>query len=114
MPEPLRVGLVGGGPWAKMVHAPVLAAGPETVLAGVWARRPDQAERLASRHGAPSFDTVDELFANCDAVAFAVPPGVQAELAVRAAGQGKALLLEKPIAGDLDAAQRLADAVADA
>ncbi|MDQ1396460.1 MAG: hypothetical protein QOG64_1719, partial [Acidimicrobiaceae bacterium] len=39
----LAVGLVGAGPWATMVHAPVLSAGPETLLAGVWARRPEAA-----------------------------------------------------------------------
>ncbi|MEW2043470.1 gfo/Idh/MocA family oxidoreductase, partial [Streptomyces sp. NPDC005534] len=27
---PVRVGLVGAGPWARAVHARVLAAGPET------------------------------------------------------------------------------------
>jgi predicted dehydrogenase len=39
---------------------------------------------------------------------------VQAELGIRAARAGKALLLEKPIALDLAAAERLADAVGEA
>ena len=111
---PLRVGLVGAGPWAKMVHAPVLAAGPETTLAGVWARRADAAERLATRYGAPTFSSREELFDNCDAVAFAVPPDVQSELAIDAARAGKALLLEKPLGADLAGAEALANAVADA
>jgi len=108
------VGLVGAGPWAEMVHAPVLAAGPETRLAGVWARRPEAAEALASRHDSKAFERLEELFDSCDAVAFAVPPAVQAELAVLAAERGKALLLEKPIADDLAGAERLADAVGSA
>jgi predicted dehydrogenase len=108
---PVRVGLVGAGPWAKMVHAPVLAAGPETQLAGVWARRIDAAERLATRYAAPSFASREELYANCDAVAFAVPPDVQADLATEAARAGKSVLLEKPIAGDLAGAKMLADAI---
>lgn len=107
----VRVGLVGGGPWAAMVHAPVLAAGPETILSGVWARRPEQAEELATRHGTTACATVDELFRRSDAVAFAVPPSVQAELAVLAARAGMGLLLEKPIAGDLAAAEALVAAV---
>ena len=94
-----------------MVHAPVLAAGPETTLSGVWARRPEQAEKVADRHGAVACASVDELFERSDAIAFAVPPAVQAELAVLAARAGKALLLEKPIAGDLAGAEALADAV---
>ena len=112
--EPVRVGLVGAGPWATMVHAPVLAAGPETALAGVWARRPEAAGELAGRHGALAFDRLEDLFDACDAVAFCVPPAVQADLAIRGAAAGKPMLLEKPIARDLDAARRLADAVGEA
>ena len=97
-----------------MVHAPILAAGPETALAGVWARRPEAAERLAGRFGAPTFGTRQELFDNCDAVAFAVPPDVQAELAAEAARAGKAVLLEKPIAGSLAGAEALAASIAGA
>jgi predicted dehydrogenase len=47
-------------------------------------------------------------------VAFAVPPAVQADLAVRAADAGRHVLLEKPIALTDDAADALAAAVASA
>ncbi|MFI7532021.1 Gfo/Idh/MocA family protein [Streptosporangium sp. NPDC049376] len=106
----ISVGLVGAGPWAEMVHAPVLAAGPDTRLVGVWARRPE----AAARFGVPVYERIEELFDNCEAVAFSVPPAVQAELGVLAARAGKALLLEKPLAADLDGARRLAEAVAEA
>lgn len=104
------MGLVGAGPWARMAHAPMLARGPHTRLAGVWARRPEAAAEL----GAPVFATAEELFEHCEAVAFCVPPAVQAEYAVRAARAGKALLLEKPLADTLANAERLAGAVAEA
>jgi predicted dehydrogenase len=61
--------------------------------------------------GVQPFADVDELFAVVDGVAFSVPPGVQAELAVRAAEAGRLLLLEKPLALTVDAADRLAEAV---
>ncbi|MEU0568630.1 Gfo/Idh/MocA family oxidoreductase [Nonomuraea sp. NPDC005983] len=107
--EPVAVGLIGAGPWAEMAHAPMLAKGPHTRLAGVWARRPEAAARL----GAPVFERIEELFDACEAVAFSVPPAVQAELGVLAARAGKALLLEKPLADSLENARRLADAVAE-
>jgi predicted dehydrogenase len=110
----VAVGLVGAGPWARLVHGPVLAAGPETALVGVWARRAEASAELAERLGARSFDRYDDLLDACEVVAFAVPPAVQAELAAVAAKRGKALLLEKPIADDLAGAERLADAVAEA
>jgi predicted dehydrogenase len=107
----LPVGLVGAGPWASLVHAPVLAAGPATSLAGVWSRTPASAEALAAAHGVPVAATFEELLDRCEAVAFAVPPAVQAPLAVVAAERGKAVLLEKPVADDLVGAERVAEAV---
>ncbi|MET8473103.1 Gfo/Idh/MocA family oxidoreductase [Streptomyces sp. NPDC006422] len=111
---PVRVGLVGAGPWARTMHARMLAAGPETRLTAVWARRPEAARATAELYGAAVAACFDELLDGCEAVAFAVPPSVQAELAPRAAKAGKALLLEKPLALDLAAAERLADAVDEA
>jgi predicted dehydrogenase len=92
----------------------VLTGGPETELVGIWARRPEAAAELAARHGVRTFGSYDELLDSVDAVAFAVPPDVQAELAPRAAHAGKHLLLEKPLAADVAGAQRVADAVAEA
>ncbi|NUT96903.1 MAG: Gfo/Idh/MocA family oxidoreductase [Saccharothrix sp.] len=112
--EQLRVGLVGAGPWAKLVHAPGLADHPGTRLTAVWARRPEAAAELAESYGATVAADPDELLSSVDAVAFAVPPEVQAEIAVKAAGLGKHLVLEKPIASTVADAERLADAVTDA
>jgi len=106
--------LIGAGPWAQRAHAPALAAGPHTRLAGIWARRPDAARNLATRFDTIAYDTLPELLEACDALAFAVPPAIQSELGVMAAKSGLALLLEKPLAADLDGARRLAEAIAEA
>lgn len=108
---PIRVGLVGAGPWAKLFHAPMLSASPEMELVGVWARRPEAADEIATSHHARGFESFDEMLDHVDALSFAVPPDVQAEMAGTAALAGKALLLEKPIALDLGRAQELADIV---
>jgi predicted dehydrogenase len=110
---PVVVGLVGAGPWAATMHGPMLAAGPQTRLAAVWARRTEAAARLAAALGTHAAGSYDDLLDRCEAVAFAVPPDVQATLAPRAARAGKALLLEKPLALDLGGARTLADAVAE-
>src|ERR1700754_2923772 len=109
--EQLRVGLVGAGHWAGQMHGPVLAAGPETTLTGVWARRPEAAAQLAARLGTTAAPSFDALLDRCEAVAFAVPPDIQADLAARAAQAGRALLLEKPLALTLADAERVAAAV---
>lgn len=112
-PAPIRVGLAGAGPWARAMHARMLAAGPETELTAVWARRPEAAAETAAPYGAAVAGSFAELLDGCEAVAFAVPPAVQAELAVRAAAAGRALLLEKPLGPDLGAARAVAAAVAE-
>jgi predicted dehydrogenase len=111
MAERLRVGLVGGGPWARRVHAPALASHREFALTGVWTRRPAIAAELAGAHGAIAFDDLDALVGAVDVVALSVPPTVQPGLAMAAARAGRHVILEKPIAASLDDAQRIADAV---
>ena len=110
----MRVGLVGAGPWARIAHAPMLAAGPETELVGVWARRPEAAAELGGRHGVPAFARYEDLLDTCEAVAFCVPPDVQATMAAEAARRGRAVLLEKPLALTLSGAEQLADAIGSA
>jgi predicted dehydrogenase len=107
----LRFGLIGTGYWADVAHAAGIEAHPQAELAGVWGRDPAKAAALAERHGARAFADVDELFDAVDAVAFSVPPDVQAELAPRAAAAGKALLLEKPLALTVEDAERIVEAV---
>jgi len=112
--EPLAVGLIGAGPWAQTVTGPVLAAGPQTRITGVWSRTPAHARDLASRLTAPAYDDVDALIESCDAVAISVVPGAQAELAIRAARAGKALLLEKPLGESVEQAKSIVDAIGEA
>lgn len=109
--RPVRVGLVGAGQWAATMHAPLHSAGAETELAGIWSASGGTAEALAARHGVRAFASFEELLASCEAVDFAVPPPVQAELAPGAADAGLALLLEKPLGASLQQAAAVADAV---
>ncbi|RGC70556.1 4-carboxy-2-hydroxymuconate-6-semialdehyde dehydrogenase [Micromonospora sp. MW-13] len=103
----LRFGLFGTGHWAAETHAAAIGAHPRAELAGVWGRNPDKAAELARRHGVPAFTEVDALVDACDAVAVALPPDVQADIAVRAATAGRHLLLDKPLALTLPDADRV-------
>ncbi|MFD9543210.1 Gfo/Idh/MocA family protein [Streptomyces sp. NPDC060022] len=110
---PMRIGLVGAGPWARMTHAPALAGHPGVELSGVWGRRPEAADALAAAHGTKAYtgDTgIDALLAVSDAVAFAVPPDIQAPLAARAAAAGCHLLMDKPVATTVAGAREVAEA----
>ncbi|GAA3456788.1 Gfo/Idh/MocA family protein [Dactylosporangium matsuzakiense] len=110
----MRFGVLGTGHWATVTQAAALATHPSATLAGVWGRSPDKAADLGSRYGVPAYADVEELFAAVDAVAIALPPDVQAPLAVRAARAGKHLLLDKPLALDPAAADEVVAAAATA
>ena len=107
----MRFGLAGTGYWARIAHAAALASTPGVSLAAVWGRNLDAAGTLAAEHGAAGFSDVGAFLDAVDAVAFAVPPDVQAPLAVRAAEAGKHLLLEKPVALSVSDADKLVAAV---
>jgi len=104
--RPLTFGLVGTGYWARVAHARALASVPDIKFAAVWGRNSEAAAGLAAEFGITAHLDFDAFLAEVDAVAFAVAPDAQSELALRAARAGKHLLLEKPLA--------LTDAAADA
>jgi predicted dehydrogenase len=107
----MRFAVVGTGYWARETHATALAAHPDADLVGVWGRSFARAAELAEAFGARPYEQADDMFADVDAVAFAVPPDVQADLAVRAAMRGCHLLLDKPLAFTTAAADRIVEAV---
>lgn len=106
----MRIGLLGAGPWARAAHAPALAGHPGVEFAGVWGRQPEAAAGLAGEYEVRAYGDVDALLADVEAVAVALPPSVQAELAVRAARAGRHLLLDKPLALGVAEARAVAEA----
>jgi predicted dehydrogenase len=108
----MRFGLFGTGPWAQMTHGPALAAHPTAELVGVWGRDPAKAAALAKTHGVTAYPVADDLLADVDAVAIALPPDVQSDIALRAARAGRHLLLDKPVAFTTEAADLVATEVA--
>lgn len=107
----MRVGLFGTGHWARITQGAALAAHPQVDLVGIWGRDPDRTAALATSLACRPFADADELIAAVDTVAIALPPDVQAGLAVRAAEAGRHLLLDKPLALDAAEAQAVVDAV---
>lgn len=105
----MRIGLLGTGPWAELAYAPALSTHPDVEFTGIWGRRPQAARDLAGRFGTKSYEDIDALIEASEAIAFALPPDVQAPLAVRAAERGRHLLLDKPLAVSVADARRVVD-----
>ena len=105
----MRFGLVGTGPWASRTHGPGLRAAAGVELVGVWGRHAEKTAAIAGELDITPYDDYAELLESVDAVAFAVPPKVQASMALEAAAIGKHLLLDKPVADSVDDARALVD-----
>jgi predicted dehydrogenase len=106
----IRLGIVGSHYGCTVLLPAFRAAGgfDVTALAGADATRTAQ---RAHANGIPRVspgwpDLVDD--AGIDAVAIAVPPHLQPEIATRALERGKAVFAEKPLAADLAGAQMVA------
>ncbi|GAA2057159.1 Gfo/Idh/MocA family protein [Williamsia deligens] len=103
----MRIAVVGAGPWALETHYPALLAHPDVDVVGGWTRRPEAAGDLPVSR----FESVEAMLDAADAVSLAVPPDAQAPIALQAVRAGKHVILDKPIAGSVEQAAVLADAV---
>ena len=109
----MRFGLFGTGPWAYEAHAPGLAAHRDVEFVGVWGRDEAKAAALADRYAAKPYRSEEALIDDVEAVAIALPPDVQAPLALRAARAARHLLLDKPVAFQATLADEIVAATAD-
>ncbi len=107
----LRMGLVGTGPWVRIATGPGLKAAARVEPVGLWGRDAQRTAAAADEVGLRPYEDYQALLDDVDAVAFSVAPTAQGRLALRAAQAGKHLLLDKPIALDVPAAEALLEAV---
>ncbi len=110
----MRAGLVGTGDWARIVHLAGMRECGDVTPTAVWGRDPAKVAALADEGGLVGCTELEDFLEQVDVLSFAVPPHVQAPIAVRAAKAGKHLLLEKPIAVDVATARELEAAVHEA
>jgi predicted dehydrogenase len=108
----VRFGVVGTGYWAQAAHAAGISAAEGAQLVGIWGRDPQRTADAAASCSTDPYADFEALLQDVDALAFAVPPDVQARLALQAAQAGKHLLLDKPVALEVAAARELEAAVA--
>lgn len=109
----MRIGLVGCGRWGSN-YLPLLERA--NVLSGVCDTNPDVLRAYErSRPGSAVFGGVAGLLASgVDALVIATPPETHAQLAVLALGAGAHVLVEKPIATSVEAAEAVVAAAARA
>jgi predicted dehydrogenase len=113
--QPTRIALLGLGAIAQVVHLPILSQLDGAELVGVCDADFAKARAIAGRFGIPRvFRSDDDVFAaeDIDALVICTPSHLHESQAIAALEGGKHVLVEKPLALDAAAAQRVVDAAA--
>jgi len=98
--ELMRLGIVGAGGMGN-VHARHGRNIP-SVETSLFDLQPEKASTVADRWQVGTKDSFDELLAWADIVDLCVPTPLHCDLGLRVLAAGKALFVEKPIAGSLE------------
>ena len=102
----IKLAVIGVGALGQH-HARILSSMPDVELVGVVDSREQQGREIASKHNTLWFATPDEIMTKVDGVVIAVPTVYHLEVGMPFVEAGIAVLMEKPLANSLDAAQSL-------
>jgi predicted dehydrogenase len=102
----IRVAVIGAGAFGRN-HLRVLRTLDDVTLAAVVDSNPGRAAAAAEEFGCGATTSIDALTEGIDAAVVAVPTSLHAEIGCALLERGIDILVEKPIAPDLAAAQSL-------
>lgn len=111
-----KVALVGLGGWGGTQSLPAIAETGNLELVSWFDANPSTVEEFSAKIPVPPARSLEELLDNPDVegIIFIVPNHVHASLAIQAAGRGKHVWIEKPIANTVEEADRMIKAAEDA
>ena len=111
--EPVRVGVVGVGWVAQVIHLPLLLKMPDVVVVALCDRDRSKVRLVAEKFGiAHTYTDVDAMMSAepMDAVLVATSTDAHRTVATAALNAGKHVLIEKPVARHYAEASEIADA----
>lgn len=109
-----KFGIIGCGMISNW-HAAAIARIDNAQLAGAADINEEAAEAFASKYGVRAYKSVDSLLDDpeLDVVCICTPSGLHAPLAIKAARSGKNIIIEKPMALNLEEADNVVKACHD-
>lgn len=108
----LKLGVIGLGSMGQN-HLRVLSLLKGVEIAFIHDADPARQAKLASQYDVAGVDDADAAMHGLDAVVIATPTSTHAQWTERAARHVRNIFVEKPLAGTLDEAKRLADFAAE-
>lgn len=110
----VKVGVIGCGHIAQQVHIPNYIENPRSELVAICDTNKDVLAKTAEKYSIKhTFEDYKELLKSglINAVSVCVPTGLHSEVVIEAAKNGVHTLCEKPLALNLDEADRMLEAV---
>jgi predicted dehydrogenase len=101
-----RIGVAGVGALG-FHHARILSTLDGVSMAGVFDARPERTQEVAEKLGVTAHASLEALLEACDALVVAVPTTFHEQVAIAALAAGRPVMVEKPLAPDLEAADRI-------
>ncbi len=116
MGESIGWGVIGAGGIADRRTMPAMAECEHVRLAALMDIDPQRTRALSGKYGVAGFDSAEALlqYPDVQAVYIATPVDVHCRQTIAAARSGKHVLVEKPLARNLDEADRMIAALAEA
>ena len=102
----IKIGLLGVGHLGK-IHLKLLREIASFQVVGFFDPDKKKAEQVQKEFNVPTFNSADELIAQCDAVDIVTPTTTHHELALKALKSSKHAFIEKPIANSLEEAKEI-------
>jgi myo-inositol 2-dehydrogenase / D-chiro-inositol 1-dehydrogenase len=115
--DPIRIGILGAGNWARSVHLPNLRVIPGVVVAAVTSNDPERRRKAREAWGGSLCfyeEPADLLADDLHAVIVCTPNHTHEELSIAALQARKHVLCEKPVAFSIAGVERIAAARAHA
>ncbi len=109
MMNKLKVGVVGTGVLGRF-HSKLYSENNKVELVGIYDAVPAQAEKVAKEFSTAVFPTLKDLAQSCDALTVAVPATLHYSSVMELINMKKHVLVEKPIADDVDSAEKMVSA----
>lgn len=109
----LKAGVVGAGAFGRH-HVRKYAENPSVRWVGLYDADLGRAAALTSEFGGTAFESPEALFAATDVVTIATPPSTHAQLGTSALAAGCHVLMEKPLAAQVEDGAALIAAAARA
>jgi predicted dehydrogenase len=102
----VKIGVLGAGHLGK-IHLSLIKRIPQYELVGFHDSNPQRAAEISRELDVPSYQSIDKLIAECDAIDIVTPTIAHYECAVKVLKKSRHLFIEKPLTHTIKEAKKL-------